>query len=211
MSVKIIDNGVKKKISGFVVPDKATESQLGVVQVSDLKTITSKDSGFVLSATEKNPNVEGSIASDIKSLNTDLATKANASDLDSKANKADVDILDYLKSVVKEYNCGNVPAGGTLIIPKSLWGGSASPYMFFLKTSNYGGNYNNLSALIIYQYTNMYEYGFNVVAKTDQRNKFTLSLDISTGNIKVETDDTSTSSPNSCWRTFTCSLKTNSF
>lgn len=140
-------------------------------------------------------NIE-TISGEIESLNTDLALKANASDLDSKANKADVDDLDYLKSVVKEHNCGNVPAGGTLTIPKSLWGGSASPYLFFLKTSSYGGNYNNLSALITYQYSNKYEYSFNVISKTDKMDKFTISLDSETGNILVKSNDSSTPSPN---------------
>lgn len=74
MSVREIKNGQKKKIAGLVTPQTADKNNYGIVKLSDSENIFDSNAGFVLSASEKNARVSGSLAQQIGSNRTNIAT-----------------------------------------------------------------------------------------------------------------------------------------
>lgn len=117
MSVRSIKNGQKTKVAGLVVPPKASDTQFGTVKMTDSIGVTQMDSGLVLSAIEKNPSIEGTIAHDISSLNENLGDKYIASRLESGS------IHDFLNNQI--YNgirAGNVYCSNAVTdLPKTAY------------------------------------------------------------------------------------------
>lgn len=68
MSIIYTDkDGIDHKSAGKEVPGIASDTEFGVVQFTDSTGVTSND-GLALSATEKNKDIPGSLASDINDL-----------------------------------------------------------------------------------------------------------------------------------------------
>ena len=84
---------------------KATMSALGHVMLSDSAEVTEKE-GLALPTTEKNPNMEGTLAHDIASLNTDLGKIAIGSKiLQTVSNQNYVDVVFANSSIYSGLIC----------------------------------------------------------------------------------------------------------
>lgn len=76
MSVRYIDDeGQERKIAGNEIPPIASDTEFGTVMLTHSNSETS-DTKFALPATEKNPNIAGTLAAQIKD-NGDHITELN--------------------------------------------------------------------------------------------------------------------------------------
>lgn len=60
-----------------ILASKATDTSYGLAKVSEATKVTEANNGLVLSAKEKNPAVDGTIANEISHIKSELSTRKN--------------------------------------------------------------------------------------------------------------------------------------